>query len=67
MGRPRSTLGTSGWPTQTSAEVSSIGSEVIENSPSSRPHCSAISSALNATASTPGRKRCRSNHRVCRE
>jgi hypothetical protein len=32
-----------------------MGMEVMENKPSSRPHCKAINSALNATASTPGR------------
>ena len=55
IGRPKSTLGTSGCPTQRSALVLSIGSDVIENNPSSRPHCSAISRQLKATASTPGR------------
>src|SRR5215813_13717174 len=61
---PRSTLSTSGAPIQMSARVWSIGIDVIEKIPSSRPHCSAISSELNATASTPGRKRCRSYHKV---
>ena len=66
MGRPKSTLSTEGDPIQMSARVLSIGSDVIENNPSSKPHCSAISSALNATASTPGKKRCRSYHKVAR-
>jgi hypothetical protein len=29
--------------------------DVIENSPSSRPHCRAINKALNPTARTPGK------------
>ncbi len=57
---PRSTLTTPGAPIQMSARVRSIGMDVIENSPSSSPHCRAISSELKATASTPGRKRWRS-------
>ena len=44
-----------GAPIQTSARVWSMGMDVIENNPSSRPHCKAMSRALNATASTPGR------------
>src|SRR5205823_3408644 len=64
---PRSTLSTCGAPIQMSARVWSIGIDVMEKIPSSRPHCNAISSELNATASTPGRKRCRSCHKVARE
>jgi hypothetical protein len=37
---------------------------VIENNPSKRPHCNAISKALNPTAKTPGRYRCLSYHNV---
>ena len=56
IGRPRSTLSTLRRPhPDVGACVWSMGSDVIENSPSSRPHCKAISKALNATASTPGR------------
>jgi hypothetical protein len=47
-----------------SARDSSIGIDVIENRPRSSPHCSAMSRALKATASTAGRKRWRSYHRV---
>src|SRR5947209_3734468 len=44
-----------------------MGIDVIENSPSSSPPCSAIRSALNDTARMPGRKRWRSYHNVARE
>src|SRR5260370_33899165 len=67
IGRPRSTLGTFGWPTQMSACDRSMGIEVMENRPSSKPHCRAMSRALKPTARTPGKKRCRSYQRVERE
>src|SRR5215207_5535288 len=66
IGFPRSTLGTAVEPIQMSALVLSIGIEVILNSPSNSPHCSAISTAENVTASTPGAYRERSCHRVWR-
>ena len=37
---------------------------MIENKPSNRPHCNAISKALKPTAKTPGRYRCLSYHNV---
>jgi hypothetical protein len=55
IGPPMSIDSTSAAPTQRSARVWSIGSEVTDNRPNSSPHCSAIRTALNATASIPGR------------
>jgi len=54
-------------PTQTRNLEKEIGIEVMENSPSSSPPCRAMSSALNATARTPGRNRLRSCQSVARE
>ena len=55
IGPPMSIDSTSAAPTQKSARVWSIGIEVTDNKPSNKPHCSAINTALNATASIPGR------------
>jgi hypothetical protein len=60
-------LNTLGAPTQMSAVVLSMGIEVMENNPRSKPNCKAMSRALNATARIPGRKRCRSYHMVANE
>ena len=66
IGLPRSTADTAVDPIHRSAVVLSIGMEVILNSPRSSPHCSAISTAENVTASTPDAYRERSCQRVWR-
>ena len=66
MGFPRSTLGTPVEPIHTSADVWSMGMDVILNRPRSSPHCSAMRTAENVTASTPEAYRERSCQSVCR-
>ena len=48
------------------ARARSMVTEANVNNPSSRPHCRAMSRALNATARTPGKYRCRSCQRAAR-
>src|SRR5437588_11768081 len=44
-----------------------MGTDFSEKKPSNNPDCSTINKALNATASTAGKKRCRSCHRAAGE
>ena len=62
----RRSSGTAVEPTHTSAEVLSMGIDVILNRPSRSPHCNEMSTAENATASTPAEYRAFSCQSVCR-